>query len=551
MRFVPEAFKLLKNKYTLNNFSKDIIAGVIVGIVAMPLAIAFAIASGLKPEQGLVTAIIAGFIISILSGSKVQIGGPTGAFIVIIFGIVQQYGFSGLAISTIMAGGFLILMGLAGMGSVIKFIPYPMTVGFTSGIAVIIAGGQIKDFLGLPTESNSGHFILKMMDYINDLGAINPATAGIGILSLFIIIVWQKYNKTLPGSIVAIFVSTLLVHFCHLDVATIGSRFGELNSTIPFPAMPEIHMAMLPQLIRPAITIAFLGAIESLLSAVVADGMIGTRHNSNMELIAQGVANIVSPLFGGLPATGAIARTATNIKNGGSSPISGIVHAITLLCLLLFFGKWASLIPLSTLAAVLLVVAYHMSEWQHFVKLFSTPKSDVLVLLTTFFLTIVFDLTIAIEVGVVLSAILFMKRMADVTQFDNITSDISTYDPNDFRGVKKEDIPFGVVIFEIHGPFFFGAANKFKDTLSIVKQNPQVLILRMRHVLTIDATALQAFEDMLNKTIKDKTIVLLSGVKPGLKNILAHSDLISKVGEENIFSSIELALERARQLVHE
>lgn len=539
-QFAPAFFSLFKNKeYSAKQFYKDAIAGVIVGIVALPLAIAFAIASGVNPQQGIYTAVIAGFIISALGGSKVQIGGPTGAFIVVVFGIVQQYGYSGLAAATMLAGCLLIFMGAAKLGSVIKYIPYPMTVGFTAGIAVIIGGSQLKDFLGIAGNISG---------LTNQIKAIDYHTAVIGLISLIIIIAWQKFNKTLPGSIIAILVSTLIVSFFGVDTPTIGSRFGALPAKLPMPAVPDFSLSMLPDLIRPAFTIALLGAIESLLSAVVADGMISTRHNSNTELIAQGIANIASPLFGGIPATGAIARTATNIKNGGSSPVSGIVHAITLLCLLLFLGRWVSMVPIATLSAILLVVAYHMSEWQHFVKLMHSPKTDILVLITTFLITIFVDLTAAIEVGVVLSAILFMKRMSDVTHFNVISSEASQANhASDFKSVNKEDIPDGVKIFEIHGPFFFGAANKFKDTLSIVAQKPEILIIRMSHVLTIDATGIRAFEEMIDKIQKDKTKVFLSGVKPEIVNVLASSGLVQKIDNSNIFPNIEEALQKAKK----
>ncbi|MBU1171724.1 MAG: sulfate permease [Proteobacteria bacterium] len=548
--FVPELFSLLKRGYRIQQLPKDVMAGVIVGIVALPLAIAFAIASGVEPAQGIFTAVVAGFIVSALSGSKVQIGGPTGAFIVIVFDIVHRFGYQGLATATFMAGILLILMGLARLGTVIKFIPYPMTVGFTSGIAVIIAGSQIKDLLGLPTTASSNVFIEKMALYIQDLPMMNTETCMIGLMSFAIILIWQKYNKIIPGSIIAIIVCTAGVHLLHLDVPTIGTQFGEIPRSLPSPTLPTFDLHTIRKLFSPALTIALLAAIESLLSAVVADGMIGTRHNSNMELVCQGVANMVSPLFGGIPATGAIARTATNIKNGGSSPVAGMVHALTLLVLLLFLAPLASLIPLATLSAILLVVAYHMSEWRHFIKLFHSPKSDILVMLSTFGLTVFVDLTVAIEVGVVLSSLLFMKRMADTTEFQTIGAEMNeTYDPNDFRGVQPKDIPRGVQIFEIHGPFFFGAANKFKDTLSIVKGTPSVLILRMRHILFIDATALRAFEEVLDKSRQDGTRVLLSGVRPELKKILVKSGVMERLGEENIFPSIESALERARGLV--
>lgn len=550
MMFVPELFSVFARGYRIQQLPKDVMAGVIVGIVALPLAIAFAIASGVEPAQGIFTAVVAGFTISALSGSRVQIGGPTGAFIVIVLDIVQRFGYSGLCTATFMAGILLVLMGFARLGSVIKFIPYPMTIGFTSGIAVIIGGSQIKDFMGLSTTASSTHFIEKMALYIMDIPALNPEAFAIGIGSLGIILIWQKYNKTIPGSIIAIVVCTAIVQLFHVDAPTIGSQFGAIPARLPRPALPTMDFQTIRHLFSPALTIALLAAIESLLSAVVADGMIGTRHKSNMELVGQGVANILSPMFGGIPATGAIARTATNIKNGGRTPVAGMVHACTLLVLLMVLGRFASMIPLATLSAILIVVSYHMSEWRHFIKLFKSPKTDILVMVNTFVLTVFVDLTVAIEVGVVLSSLLFMKRMADATEFSYMSSEMNeTYDPNDFRGLRRSDIPKGVQVFEIHGPFFFGAANKFKDTLSIVKRPPLVLILRMRHIAFMDATALRAFEEMLDKAVQDNTRVLLSGVRPELKTVLDKTGLADRIGEENLLPSIEAALERASQIV--
>jgi SulP family sulfate permease len=539
--FRPESWRLFKaGAYSKERLTKDLMAGIIVGIVALPLAIAFAIASGVTPQQGIYTAIIAGFIISALGGSRVQIGGPTGAFIIIVLGIVQEFGYSGLAVATLMAGFLLIIMGLVRLGSVIQFIPYPMTVGFTSGIAVIIGLSQLKDFFGVATTS---------VLWSDPLNWLQKPTILVGIAAMGIILLWQRINKSLPGSIVAIVLTTLVVTLLGIDTPTIGSRFGEIPNHLPMPSFPEIPWTTLHELIRPALAIAMLGAIESLLSAVVADGMAGGRHHSNTELIAQGIANLASPLFGGIPATGAIARTATNIKNGGSTPVSGMVHALTLLGLLLFFGRWVALVPIATLSAILLIVAYHMSEWRHFVKLLKAPKSDIFVLVTTFFLTVAVDLTIAIEVGLVLSAMLFMKRMSDVTHFETISQEgDGPAHPEDLGAVSKETLPEDVLVFEIHGPFFFGAANKFKDTLALLNASPRILIIRMRHVLTIDATGLQAFEEMIDKTRKEGTIVLLSGVKPDLQQRLLKTGLVDKIGPQHIFSSIDEALLAARSI---
>jgi len=546
-RLVPKLFSCFQEGYTLQKFARDGMAGVIVGIVALPLAIAFAIASGVKPEQGLFTAIVAGFVISALSGSRVQIGGPTGAFIVVVFGIVQQHGYQGLAVATIMAGGLLVVMGIARMGAVIKFIPYPMTIGFTSGIALIIAVTQIKEFLGLTTTAPASDLVHRLIGYYHDLPSLNPAAIFIGGFSLVIILVWPLVTKKIPGSIIAILLGTFLAHVLDLKLATIGSEFGSVPNLLPAPRFPDFDWAMIPDLVPAALTIALLGAIESLLSAVVADGMTGTRHRSNMELVAQGIANLVSPLFGGIPATGAIARTVTNIKNGGRTPVAGIVHVLTLLLIMILFGRWVTLIPLACLAAVLLVVAYHMSEWRHFLKLFQAPRSDVLVMLSTFGLTVFVDLTVAIETGVVLSSLLFMSRMAQATEFRSITSEVrEDYDESDDVPVELEQVPAGVEVFEIYGPFFFGAANVFKDKLSIIKRPPKVLILRLRHILTIDATALQALEELIEKTSHEGTLLFLSGVKPQLRETLMRSGLIAKIGEQALFPHIEPALQAAR-----
>ncbi|HIJ90394.1 MAG: SulP family inorganic anion transporter [Desulfobulbaceae bacterium] len=551
-RLVPEFFSCLKDGCDRKQLGKEIMAGFLVGIVALPLAIAFAIASGVKPEQGIFTAIIAGFLISFLSGSRVQIGGPTGAFIVVIFGIVGKFGYDGLAMATLMAGVMLVGMGLARMGAVIKFIPYPMTVGFTSGIALIIATTQIKDFFGLTIPALSGEFVHKILDYARHADTLNPSALVVGFLSLLIIIFWGKLTRKVPGSIIAIFISTGLVHFLALPVETIGSQFGSVPGMLPMPRLPHLDWGMLPQLISPALTIALLGAIESLLSAVVADGMTGMRHRSNMELVAQGVANIASPFFGGIPATGAIARTATNIKNGGRTPVAGMVHAVTLLLILLLFGRWAVLIPMPTLAAILLVVAFHMSEWRHFVKLFRASKSDILVMLSTFFLTVFVDLTVAIQTGIVLSALLFMNRMAQVTEVRNITSELNEeYTKEDALAIATREVPKGVEVFEIYGPFFFGAVTQFKDTLSIVKNPAKVLILRMRHILTIDATAQQALEELLVKTRKDGTALLLSGVRVQLRASLDRNRFSEKIGPENIYTHIDDALAGARKILAE
>ncbi len=542
---IPEFFKVFKGPYSRQSFVRDLMAGMIVGIVALPLAIAFAIASGVKPEQGIYTAVTAGFLVSLFSGSRVQIGGPTGAFIIVVFGIVQQYGYEGLVIATMMAGVILVLMGITRLGDAIRFIPYPMTVGFTSAIALIIFTTQIQDFLGLMLTETPETFLERCDAYIRHFSTLDVHTFAIGGLTLLIMIFWPKVTHKIPGSIAAILVTTLLVFCMDLPVATIGSRFGQIPTGLPRPVMPHIDLATIRELISPAFTIAVLAAIESLLSAVVADGISGTRHNSNMELVGQGIANFFSPIFGGIPATGAIARTATNIKSGGASPVAGMVHAVTLLLILFFFGKWAALIPMPTLAAILMVVAYHMSEWRFFVKLFKSPKGDIFVMLVTFLLTILVDLTIAIETGVVLAAVLFMNRMANATVIRRATPDTKK-DPHSLR---DRDVPDEVEIFEIQGPFFFGAANKFKDTLRIVSRKPKVLIIRCRHILFIDATAMRALEELVEKTKKDGTALMLSGVHAQPLINLEQSGLYYKIGEDNIFGNIDDALNAARHFL--
>jgi len=551
----PKIITVFKQGYSRPVFFKDLTAGVIVGIVALPLAIAFAIASGVKPEQGLYTAIVAGFLISILSGSRVQIGGPTGAFIVIIYGIVQKYGYDGLVIATIMAGVLLIIMGFAKLGAVIKYIPYPVTVGFTAGIALIIATGQVRDLLGLPMEKVPAEFIEKIVAYSEHAGSITPLAAVIGIATIAIVFLWPRVTQRVPGSLIAILVTTAAVQLMDLPVETIGSRFGSVSGSLPSFRLPHVDWRTLSSLVSPAITIALLAGIESLLSAVVADGMTGRKHRSNMELIAQGVANIASPLFGGIPATGAIARTATNIKNGGQTPVAGIVHAIVLLLIMLFFGKWAALIPMATLAGILVVVAYNMSEWHHFVKLLKSPKMDIAVLLVTFFLTILVDLTVAIQAGVVLAALLFMKRMSDVTQVGYITSMVgfeeedeedAKADPNN---INKFSVPEGVEVFEVNGPFFFGAAERFKHTLNLIVKKPKVLILRTRTVLAMDATALHALEEVYDMTKRDGSVLVLAGIHAQPMIAMDRAGFLDKVGVENVFENLADALKRARAIV--
>ncbi len=548
--FEPKLLTVFKEGYSLNTFKDDCLAGIIVGIIALPLSIAFAIASGVKPEQGLITAIIGGFIISAFSGSRVQIGGPTGAFIVIISGIVAQYGYEGLCIATVMAGIMLILLGFARMGDVIKFIPYPVTVGFTSGIALIIFSSQIQDFFGLQLKDVPSQFLNKWITYFSHVNSFDPRSVIIGAITILIVIYWKKVSDRLPGTLIAILASTALVHLLNWPIDTIGTRFGSVPNSFPAPRIPNINLEIIIAMSKPALTIAILAGVESLLSAVVADGMTGRRHRSNAELIAQGIANIASPIFGGIPATGAIARTAANIKNGAQTPIAGMAHAVVILIIFLFLGQWAALIPMATLAGILIVVAYNMSEWHLFVKLFRGPKSDILILLSTFFLTVLVDLTVAIEVGMVLAAFLFMRRMVDVTQVNYLNESLTSEDnPLDPGAISKKDIPIGVEVFEINGPFFFGAADKFRDTLSLLKHQPQALILRMRHVEVLDATGMSALEDLIDKSRKSGMHVLICGVHAQPLTTLKNAGIIEKLGEDHFFSDIKKCLNYAGTLV--
>ena len=551
--FVPKLVSCLREGISRRQLTNDLMAGILVGVVALPLAIAFGIASGVKPEQGLYTAIIAGFIISALGGSRVQIGGPTGAFIVIVYDIIQSYGYDGLVIATMLAGLLLIAMGLARLGTIIKFIPYPVTVGFTSGIALIIFSGQLRDLLGLPIDKVPSEFIGKLEVYREHIAGFSLSTALIGIAAVFIIVLWPRVTRRIPGSLVAIITTTAIVAWADLPVATIGSHFGAVPRTLPMPQLPSLpSWEVFTTLFAPALTIALLAGIESLLSAVVADGMTEDRHRSNMELVAQGVANLTVPFFGGIPATGAIARTATNIKNGGSTPIAGIVHAITLLLILVLFGKWAALIPMPTLAGILIVVAWNMSEAHLFLKLLRGPKGDVLVLLSTFGLTVFIDLTVAIQVGMVLAAFLFMQRMAEATKVGFITRELQGDDLDvneDPNSLHLRVIPKGVEIFEINGPFFFGAADKFKDALGQIGAPPQVLILRMRHALSLDSTALQALESVCAKVRRSGTQLVLSGVHSQPLMVMERAGFLEKIGEENIFGNIDDALNRARDIL--
>lgn len=550
-RLEPKILTILREGYSLKQFYSDLAAGTTVGIVALPLAIAFAIASGVKPEQGLFTAIIAGFLISLLGGSRAQISGPTGAFVVIIYGIVQQYGYDGLAVATLIAGFLLILMGLFRMGALLKFIPYPVTVGFTTGIALIIFSSQISDFLGFNLASPPAGFIEKWIVYQKHFSEVNGYALAVGAGSLLVIALWPKVTHRVPGMLIAILLATLAVKLFSLPVSTIGSRFGSVPNHLPAPHLPAISWALVKQMFSPAVTIAFLAALESLLAAVVADGMLGTRHRSNMELIAQGAGNIGSILFGGIPATGAIARTATNIKSGGRTPVAGMIHALVLLLILLFLGKYAALIPMPTLAAILIVVAYNMSEWKEFRDLLAGTKSDAVVLLITFLLTVLIDLTVAIQVGVVLATFLFMQRMSNATEVTQVTDTLIDQDEMETRDISKLEVPKGVEIFEIYGSLFFGAIERFKDAMRSVEKRPRVLILRMRHVHTIDASGLHSLEELLESTKRRGIVLIISAARPNVRALMEQTGFAEALGKENFCEDIFCALERARLIIAE
>ena len=552
--FKPKLVSTLRN-YNRKTFMADLMAGVIVGIVALPLAIAFGIASGVSPEKGIITAIVAGFIVSVFGGSRVQIGGPTGAFIIIIYGIIQQYGMQGLTIATIMAGVFLVLFGVLRLGTIIKYIPYPIVVGFTSGIAVTIFTTQVKDLFGLTMAEVPSDFVEKGIAYAHDFTTLDGWTTLIGIVSVVVIAVTPRFSKKIPGSLVAIILMTivalLLKHYAGVtSIETIGDRFS-INSALPEAQMPALSWETVKGLVPPALTIAILGAIESLLSATVADGVIGHRHDSNTELVGQGIANLVSPLFGGIPATGAIARTMTNINNGGRTPVAGIVHAVVLLLIFLFLMPLAQYIPMACLAGVLVVVSYGMCGWRSFAMLMKNPKSDVTVLLITFFLTILFDLTVAIEVGLVIACLLFMRRMAETTDVKVIMDEI---DPEDDTDVKLENnehltIPKGVEVYEINGPYFFGAGNRFEEVMASFGSRPKVRVIRMRKVPFVDSTGIHNLTNLCLMSQKEGIQIVLSGVNPKVHAVLEHAGFYRIVGEKNICSHINLALARAKEIV--
>lgn len=556
MSMIPALFSSLKN-YNRRQFTSDLMAGVIVGIVALPLAIAFGIASGVTPEKGIITAIVAGVLISLLGGSKVQIGGPTGAFIIIIYGIIQQYGMQGLTIATLMAGAFLILFGLLHLGTIIKYIPYPIVVGFTSGIAVTIFTTQMKDLFGLTIAEVPSDFVEKWICYAQNIATIDWWSTLIGLASVTVIALTPRITKKVPGSLIAIVLLTvvalLLKNYAGVTtIETIGDRFS-ISNQLPDAQVPAISWTTIKGLVAPALTIAVLGAIESLLSATVADGVIGEHHNSNTELVAQGVANLASPLFGGIPATGAIARTMTNINNGGKTPIAGIIHAVVLLLIFLFLMPLAQYIPMACLAGVLVMVSYGMCGWRSFLSIMKNPKSDVTVLLITFFLTIIFDLTVAIEVGLICACLLFMRRMAETSDVKIISQEIDpSQEDSDFQmgNLEHLTIPEDVEVYEINGPYYFGVGNRFEEIMGALhKKRPKVRIIRMRKVPFVDSTGIHNLTNLCIMSQNEGIQIILSGVNPTVNAVLQKAGFYELVGEANICSHINLALERAKELL--
>lgn len=547
-RIKPKLFSVLKH-YNRNQFVKDIVSGIIVAIIALPLSIALAIASGVSPEKGIHTAIIAGFMISFLGGSRVQIGGPTAAFVVIIVGIIEEFGLNGLIVATIMAGIILVIMGLCRLGTLIKFIPSTITVGFTGGIAVTLFVQQLKDFFGLEIAKVPSDFFGRIKAYAANIHTMNVQALLIGCIALVIMIVFPYITEKIPGSLVAIIVTTLIVPLFDMDVNTIGSVYGELSAKFPTPSVPDVNFAMIQKLISPAFTIAILAAIESLLSCVVSDGMIGSRHRSNMELVAQGVGNICSGLFGGIPATGAIARTAANVKNGGRSPIAGMVHAVVLALIMLLLMPYAAMIPMTTLSAVLIIVAYNMCGWRDFVAMRKAPKSDITVLLITFVLTVCFDLVVAIEIGMVLAAMLFLNRMANVTDVRRWISEEEFDEEADQDAIHLLKIPEKTVVYEISGPMFFGAVDKFMDIVKESKKANYAMILRMRSVPALDATAYNTLEKVYQQCKRSNMQLIFSHAKEQPLEVMKKEGLYEMLGEENFQPHIREALKRAEEVV--
>lgn len=550
--YKPKLISCLKH-YDKKTLSADIMAGIIVGIVALPLAIAFGIASGVSPEKGIITAIVAGLLISVFGGSKVQIGGPTGAFIIIIYGIIEQYGVSGLTIATFMAGAFLVLFGLLRLGTIIQYIPYPIVVGFTSGIAITIFSTQVKDFFGMQIEKVPSDFVEKWICYANNVSTIDLWSLFIGMLSLVTIIVLPRISKKIPGSLIAIILTTVVAlvlrnYLGITSIETIGDRFS-ISSDMPGADVPELSWLTMKGLVQPALTIALLGAIESLLSATVADGVIGDRHNSNNELIGQGIANLVTPIFGGIPATGAIARTMTNINNGGRTPVAGIIHAVVLLLIFLFLMPLAKYIPMACLAGILVMVSYNMCGIPSFLGILRNPKSDITVLLVTFFLTIIFDLTIAIEVGIVIACLLFMRRMAETSDVQQVR-DIDVEEESDLQSQHDEHliVPQDIEVYEINGPFFFGAGNKAEELMTRFREKPSVRIIRMRKVPFIDSTGVHNLSNICIASKQQGIDVVLSGVNPKVHAVLDKAKLYDIIGEDHICPHIDIALKKAKEL---
>ena len=550
--YKPKLISCLKH-YDKKTLSADIMAGIIVGIVALPLAIAFGIASGVSPEKGIITAIVAGLLVSVFGGSKVQIGGPTGAFIIIIYGIIEQYGMSGLTIATFMAGAFLVLFGLLRLGTIIQYIPYPIVVGFTSGIAITIFSTQVKDFFGMQIEKVPSDFVEKWICYANNVSTIDLWSLFIGMLSLVTIIVLPRISKKIPGSLIAIILTTVVAlvlrnYLGITSIETIGDRFS-ISSDMPGADVPELSWLTMKGLVQPALTIALLGAIESLLSATVADGVIGDRHNSNNELIGQGIANLVTPIFGGIPATGAIARTMTNINNGGRTPVAGIIHAVVLLLIFLFLMPLAKYIPMACLAGILVMVSYNMCGIPSFLGILRNPKSDITVLLVTFFLTIIFDLTIAIEVGIVIACLLFMRRMAETSDVQQVR-DIDVEEESDLQSQHDEHliVPQNIEVYEINGPFFFGAGNKAEELMTRFREKPSVRIIRMRKVPFIDSTGVHNLSNICIASKQQGIDVVLSGVNPKVHAVLDKAKLYDIIGEDHICPHIDIALKKAKEL---
>lgn len=543
-RFSPKIFSVLQEGYSFCLFRQDILAGLIVAIISFPLAISFAISSGVRPEQGIITSIIAGGAIAFMGGSKFQVSGPTGAFVVLIYSVVQKYGYEGLALATLMAGVILLALGLLKWGKLIKFIPHPVVIGLTAGIAIIIFTGQIGDFLGLRLiKAPPPDFVGRLNAYYHALPTMNVYSLLVGCISLFVVAFWKRLTPKIPGSLVAIFVTTGLVVIFNLPVETLGSRFGTISSSLPAIGFPHFNFSKIFELFSSGLSIALLAGMESLLSCVVADGMTGTKHCSNTELVAQGIGNILSTLFSGIPATAGFARTAANIKNGGKTPFAAIFHAIFMLCIMLFFGKWMVYIPITALAAILFVIAYNMSEWRHIVKIFHSPKTDVVVLFTTFFVTIFVGLIVAIQVGVVLAVFLFAYHMVEVSHGQFLKEKEEGEDPWD---IHLREVPKDVEVFEIQGPFFFAAVEKFKSSLFRIDYNPKILILRMRHVPFIDATGIRALEDVIDYAKRQNILLLFSGVQPRLFKILKRSEILNKLDEKHLFPNIDDALNFAR-----